>query len=118
MEKVRVLSLFLSLSLSLSLCPASIQPWTYPFAFFSRRVKSPNPNGSMTLRHECTIELATKVTDTVEKLRNTLAHELCHIAAWVLSGEIKPPHGNAFKLWSVFLSLLSISLPLSLFSSP
>lgn len=42
----------------------------------------------------CTIDLATKVTDTEEKLRHTLAHELCHIAAWVLSGEIKPPHGE------------------------
>lgn len=44
--------------------------------------------------HVCTIDLATKVTDTEEKLRHTLAHELCHIAAWVLSGEIKPPHGE------------------------
>ncbi|GAA5951162.1 hypothetical protein JCM21900_004361 [Sporobolomyces salmonicolor] len=50
--------------------------------------------------HQTTIELATKVTDTEPKLRHTLAHELCHIAAWILSGEIKPPHGGAFKLWA------------------
>ncbi|GAA5877455.1 hypothetical protein JCM1840_006105 [Sporobolomyces johnsonii] len=50
--------------------------------------------------HQTTIELATKVTDTEPKLRHTLAHELCHVAAWVLSGELKPPHGAAFKLWA------------------
>ncbi|ORY90850.1 SprT-like family-domain-containing protein [Leucosporidium creatinivorum] len=53
-----------------------------------------------TTTHITSIDLATKVTDTEEKLRHTLAHELCHIAAWVLSGEIKPPHGDAFKLWA------------------
>mgnify|MGYP001592231461 CR=1 FL=1 len=57
-------------------------------------------NGGVTT-HETAIELATKVTDTPEKLRHTLAHELCHVAAWVLSGETKPSHGYAFKLWCV-----------------
>ncbi|KAI5478784.1 SprT-like domain containing protein [Pseudohyphozyma bogoriensis] len=52
------------------------------------------------VRHETFIELATKVTDTEDKLRHTLAHELCHVAAWTLSSEIKPSHGPAFKLWS------------------
>ncbi|GAA5913372.1 uncharacterized protein JCM6883_003056 [Sporobolomyces salmoneus] len=69
-----------------------------------KKVKSTSPSkaGSTTIvvRHECTIELSTKVIDTELKLRNTLAHELCHIAAWVLSGEVKPPHGGAFKLWA------------------
>lgn len=67
------------------------------------RVKSSSPSKagpvSTTVRHECTIELSSKVIDTELKLRNTLAHELCHIAAWILSGEIRPPHGGAFKLW-------------------
>jgi len=62
------------------------------------RIKSP---GKETV-HKTTIELATKVTDTREKLKHTLAHELCHIAAWILSNEVKPPHGNAFKLWFEF----------------
>jgi predicted SprT family Zn-dependent metalloprotease len=51
--------------------------------------------------HHTSIDLATKVTDTPEKLAHTLAHELCHVAAWVLSDEIKPSHGAAFKLWFV-----------------
>ncbi|KAM0792854.1 hypothetical protein ACM66B_002618 [Microbotryomycetes sp. NB124-2] len=46
------------------------------------------------------VDLANKVVDTKAKLKHTLSHELCHIAAWVLSGELKPPHGDAFKLWS------------------
>jgi predicted SprT family Zn-dependent metalloprotease len=55
------------------------------------RIKSKS-DGKTT--HVTTIDLATKVTDTEEKLRHTLAHELCHVAAWVLSGEMKPPHGE------------------------
>ncbi|GAA5854871.1 hypothetical protein JCM8547_004102 [Rhodosporidiobolus lusitaniae] len=49
--------------------------------------------------HTAIIELATKVTDTEEKLKHTLAHELCHLAAWSIEGEMRPPHGRAFKLW-------------------
>ncbi|GAA5991592.1 hypothetical protein JCM5350_002626 [Sporobolomyces pararoseus] len=53
-----------------------------------------------TIRNECTIELSTKVLDTREKLYNTLSHELCHIAVWLLSKEPNgPPHGSNFKLW-------------------
>ncbi|KDE08761.1 hypothetical protein MVLG_01214 [Microbotryum lychnidis-dioicae p1A1 Lamole] len=46
------------------------------------------------------IELSVKVVDSVMKLNNTLAHELCHLAAWVISNELSPPHGKAFKLWA------------------
>lgn len=51
------------------------------------------------------------MTDTEAKLRHTLSHELCHIAAWVLSHEIKPSHGGAFKLWSVLPSPFPDSTP-------
>jgi hypothetical protein len=65
-----------------------------------------------------TIELATKVVDSTEvrkalaklwvvfltrnrkKLRCTLAHEMCHAAAWIVDGVSKPPHGDAFKTWA------------------
>ncbi|KAK4056309.1 hypothetical protein OIO90_002753 [Microbotryomycetes sp. JL221] len=56
-------------------------------------------NSDGTKKHVTSVELATKVTDTADKLKHTLSHELCHVAAWVLSGEVKPPHGDAFKLW-------------------
>ena len=43
------------------------------------------------------VELSTHVCDSEEKMRHTLAHELCHAAAWVVDGVSKPPHGRAFK---------------------
>ena len=46
------------------------------------------------------IELATKVVTDLSRLRQTLAHELCHAASWVISGTRKPPHGTVFKTWA------------------
>ena len=46
------------------------------------------------------MELSTKVVDTPEKLRRTLLHELCHVAAWLVNHIAKPPHGAAFKYWA------------------
>ncbi|KAF8531040.1 SprT-like family-domain-containing protein [Gautieria morchelliformis] len=48
-----------------------------------------------------TIELSTKVVDSEERVRNTLAHEMCHIAVWVLDGSPREDsHGRHFKLWA------------------
>ena len=35
-----------------------------------------------------------KVLDSRERLEATLAHELCHAAAWLLDRTAKPPHGQ------------------------
>lgn len=53
------------------------------------------------LEHEYTarVELSTKVLDNYDKLRRTLAHEMCHVAAWLLDHVDKPPHGAVFKKW-------------------
>lgn len=70
----------------------------------STRTSLPGSAGSppvRTQKHHALVELSTHVTDTADKLKHTLAHELCHLAAWALSGEMKPPHGVAFKLWCV-----------------
>jgi len=79
----------------------------------SIRTTLPSPTaGSPPIRtqtHHSLVELSTHVTDTADKLKHTLAHELCHLAAWALSGEMKPPHGAAFKLWCVRSSLSSSS---------
>jgi predicted SprT family Zn-dependent metalloprotease len=48
------------------------------------------------------VELAEKVVDTEQKLRETLLHELCHAAAWVVDGCTRaccPPHGAHFRRW-------------------
>lgn len=42
------------------------------------------------------IELASKVIDCESKLRNTLAHEMCHVAVWVIEND-STPHGRLFK---------------------
>lgn len=46
------------------------------------------------------IELSTKVIDDESRLRSTLLHELCHAAAWVVDGTMKPAHGSCFKKWA------------------
>ena len=46
------------------------------------------------------IELSTKVLDESNRLYQTLAHEMCHAAAWVVDGVAKPPHGAVFKKWA------------------
>jgi hypothetical protein len=38
--------------------------------------------------------------DTEDKLRNTLCHEMCHAAAFLVDGVSKPPHGTHFRAWA------------------
>jgi hypothetical protein len=35
----------------------------------------------------------------VDRLNRTLAHELCHVATWIISGDLENPHGANFKAW-------------------
>lgn len=51
------------------------------------------------VQHFASIELAEKVIDTEEKLVNTLAHEYCHLANFMVSGVKDQPHGASFKRW-------------------
>eukprot|EP01084_Bolivina_argentea_P099105 178158_1 len=46
------------------------------------------------------IRLATKVLDTLQKLKQTLCHEMCHAMAWIVHANRKPPHGSHFKFWA------------------
>ena len=50
--------------------------------------------------YSCEIELSEKVLDAEDRLRNTLAHEMCHAAAWLVNHNSKPPHGPVFKTWA------------------
>jgi predicted SprT family Zn-dependent metalloprotease len=59
--------------------------------------------GSLPDQRTAVVELSTKVVDDAARMYGTLAHELCHAAAWVLDGVARPPHGRDFKRWaSVF----------------
>ncbi|CEO59919.1 hypothetical protein PMG11_04568 [Penicillium brasilianum] len=67
------------------------------------RVVSHGPNGetrgfSKTLHH-ATIELAEKIIDDEYRLINTLAHEYCHLANYMVSNVHDNPHGASFKSW-------------------
>ncbi|GAX77225.1 hypothetical protein CEUSTIGMA_g4671.t1 [Chlamydomonas eustigma] len=46
------------------------------------------------------LELSTKVIDSAERLRTTLAHEMCHVGAWALDREFHQHHGAAFWRWA------------------
>ena len=63
---------------------------------YSSRVAGRSGSASYVAR----IELSRHVVDDAAKLRHTLAHELCHAAAWVLDQDNKPPHGATFRKWA------------------
>ncbi|EIW86403.1 hypothetical protein CONPUDRAFT_46822 [Coniophora puteana RWD-64-598 SS2] len=46
------------------------------------------------------IELASKILDSDERIRNTLSHEMCHLACWVINNNIREGHGKEFKAWA------------------
>jgi predicted SprT family Zn-dependent metalloprotease len=49
---------------------------------------------------KASIELSTKVLDDEQRLRNTLLHEMCHAAQWLVDSVQQPPHGKCFKKWA------------------
>ncbi|EIM80885.1 uncharacterized protein STEHIDRAFT_135188 [Stereum hirsutum FP-91666 SS1] len=46
------------------------------------------------------IELAVKILDCDERIRNTLSHEMCHLACWIINENPKEGHGKIFKSWA------------------
>ncbi|KAH7914475.1 SprT-like family-domain-containing protein [Hygrophoropsis aurantiaca] len=50
------------------------------------------------------IELATKILDCDERIRNTLSHEMCHLACWIINKDPKEGHGRIFKAWATRVS--------------
>lgn len=44
------------------------------------------------------IVLSTKVIDSAERLRDTLIHEMCHAAAWIVHC-VSDGHGKLWKSW-------------------
>lgn len=46
------------------------------------------------------VQLATKVVDREDRLRCTLAHELCHAAVHLIDQTKEGPHGRAFWKWA------------------
>jgi predicted SprT family Zn-dependent metalloprotease len=46
------------------------------------------------------LHLPVQVIDNEARLRTTLSHEMCHVAAWVISKEWKQHHGDVFWAWA------------------
>ncbi|CAH2060906.1 unnamed protein product, partial [Iphiclides podalirius] len=46
------------------------------------------------------IKLSTKVVDAPQRLRDTLIHELCHAATWLIDAELRAGHGSLWKKWA------------------
>ncbi|GJJ13950.1 hypothetical protein Clacol_008207 [Clathrus columnatus] len=47
------------------------------------------------------VELSPKVLDCEERIKCTLAHEMCHLAVWVLDNDpSEKGHGSKFKKWA------------------
>ncbi|XP_045488206.1 uncharacterized protein LOC110999599 isoform X2 [Pieris rapae] len=45
------------------------------------------------------VKLSTKVLDSAQRARDTLIHEMCHAATWILDGELKAGHGPLWVKW-------------------
>ncbi|KAL2421361.1 hypothetical protein ABEF95_005500 [Exophiala dermatitidis] len=52
------------------------------------------------IQHFASIELAEKIIDCEDRLVNTLAHEFCHLANFMVSNVRDQPHGASFKQWA------------------
>ncbi|RSH85646.1 hypothetical protein EHS25_003786 [Saitozyma podzolica] len=61
------------------------------------QMKSRQPDGTSQLTAKIT--LSSKVCTGKEQILSTVAHEMCHLASWIISNERKNPHGKVFKSW-------------------
>lgn len=57
------------------------------------------------------IELSDKVLDCTERVRDTLIHELCHSATWLING-VRDGHGAQWKYWATKANKLHPDLPI------
>ncbi|KAM8910957.1 germ cell nuclear acidic protein isoform 2-T2 [Spinachia spinachia] len=57
------------------------------------------------------IELSEKVCDCADRLRDTLIHEMCHAATWLING-VRDGHGNLWKLYARKSTLAHPELPM------
>ncbi|XP_029463071.1 acidic repeat-containing protein isoform X2 [Rhinatrema bivittatum] len=56
------------------------------------------------------IELSEKVCDSADRLRDTLIHELCHAATWLING-VRDGHGQFWKFYAKKSTVVHPELP-------
>ncbi|XP_005401765.1 PREDICTED: acidic repeat-containing protein [Chinchilla lanigera] len=57
------------------------------------------------------IEISLKVCDSADRLRDTLIHEICHAASWLIDG-IRDSHGDKWKYYANKTNKIHPELPL------
>ncbi|XP_038306204.1 acidic repeat-containing protein isoform X1 [Canis lupus familiaris] len=57
------------------------------------------------------IEISLKVCDSADRLRDTLIHEICHAASWLLDG-VRDSHGDAWKYYAKKSNMVHPELPM------
>ncbi|XP_075040542.1 germ cell nuclear acidic protein [Mixophyes fleayi] len=57
------------------------------------------------------IELSEKVCDSADRLRDTLIHEVCHAATWLING-VRDGHGQYWRFYARKATLLHPELPM------
>ncbi|XP_028397689.1 acidic repeat-containing protein-like [Dendronephthya gigantea] len=62
------------------------------------------------LSKKCRIELSDKVVDSCDRIRDTLIHELCHAATWLIDG-VRAGHGPHWKRWAHKAKMVHSDLP-------
>ncbi|KAF7167190.1 hypothetical protein CNMCM6106_002844 [Aspergillus hiratsukae] len=63
------------------------------------RASESGSESSTLIKQHATIELAERIIDNEDRLINTLAHEYCHLANYMISNVHNNPHGASFKQW-------------------
>lgn len=66
---------------------------TAGYCYCKRAVKN-----EVVIKRSVRIVLSTKVVDSAEKLRDTLLHEMCHAATWMVD-KIHNGHGPHWRAW-------------------
>ncbi|KAL3283413.1 hypothetical protein HHI36_006558 [Cryptolaemus montrouzieri] len=51
------------------------------------------------VERDARIVLSSKVLDSADRLRDTLIHEMCHAATWIVS-QVRSGHGDHWKAWA------------------
>ncbi|KAL4874512.1 SprT-like family-domain-containing protein [Aspergillus karnatakaensis] len=69
-----------------------------PLTDFSSSSGSETPSARV-VKQYATIELAERIIDDEDRLINTLAHEYCHLANYMISNVRNQPHGASFQAW-------------------
>ncbi|KAL2785192.1 SprT-like family-domain-containing protein [Aspergillus keveii] len=58
---------------------------------------SDTSSSTTSTKHFATIELAERIIDDEDRLINTMAHEYCHLANYIVMGVRDQPHGASFQ---------------------